>query len=280
MPADQANEIVVKTSRQLLRGSRARPILRDEPCGIRADDLADDPVETLETTMDSNRLRSVRTAESGFDALLLPLAGQSVPWGVIIVWLDRTADEFTHSLAKIVRMETGTALDHLHIIAALSHEATIDTLTGIGNRRLADAAITELQPGDAIILVGLDKLRLVNDTLGHAAGDAIIRAFAEWLSNGLHRDADMVARLGGDEFARIANGIGESSGAAEDRRRDRWMRTQPLSSVSIGIAVHDGDVPPTITLDRADSALYLAKEAGGNHVRRHGVLRTDGARRT
>lgn len=275
IPVDEAADIVVTTARRLLHGSHAQLVLRDEP---RSRLAGNDAVnESMAGAMTSNQLRIHRASESGADTLFVPLAHQDVPWGVIVVWLDRSIDDFTLSLAGLLKLEAETALEQLRRIAALAHDATIDTLTGIGNRRMADAAIEGLQAGDAVVLMDLDKLKAVNDTYGHAAGDGVIRSLAAILSSG-RRDADVVARLGGDEFLWIATGAGDQARALAETLRQRWVETSPRSSVSIGVAVHDGVIAPIEAVAHADTALYVAKDAGGDRVELYAPLRIAGQR--
>ena len=275
IPVDDAADIVVATARQLLHGSHAQLILRDEP---RARLVGEDGVnETMEAAMSANELRTHRCVDAGFDTLFVPLAHQRTPWGVIVVWLDRPLDDFTSSLAGLLKLEAETALEQLHTIAALALDATIDTLTGIGNRRMADAAIAELATRDAVLLIDLDKFKAVNDTYGHAAGDAVLRGLAACLSAG-RRDGDVVARLGGDELVWIAKGADDQARAMAEKLRARWIATTPRSTVSIGVAVHSTALAPADTLGHADVALYVAKDAGGDRVELYAPLHLAGSR--
>lgn len=154
----------------------------------------------------------------------------------------------------------------------LSHE---DPLTSLANRRAWDEAIgracaqIKRSAGErtlSVLLCDVDRLKEINDTLGHAMGDVVLRAVAELLRERV-RSADLVARIGGDEFAVLAVDSGEVDAAtlAEDLR-SRVESTQPggpgveAVTLSIGVAEWDGpdDTPDTLML-RADRRLYAAK---------------------
>ena len=134
-----------------------------------------------------------------------------------------------------------------------------DALTGLPLRAAAHDVLRGLRAGDAVVMLDLDELKLVNDTKGHAAGDALLTAVAEHLSRGV-RTQDTVARWGGDEFVIVLRSGAAAAGDVVERLR----RSAP-TEFSAGIAVHasgDGEA----TLARADAALLAAKRAGGRQV--------------
>jgi diguanylate cyclase (GGDEF)-like protein len=161
----------------------------------------------------------------------------------------------------------------------LRYLANHDHLTGLYNRRAMlahlEARLAAGQPGPvAALFVDLDRLKAVNDYLGHDAGDLFIREFAERL------DADpvessLVARFGGDEFVVILTApmdLSSSESLAQrlhDRLRDRVTIDSEIitRTVSIGVAVgFPGRDTPSDLLRRADDAVREAKHAGGNTV--------------
>ena len=159
--------------------------------------------------------------------------------------------------------------------------AEIDTLTGIANRSsfarqltalLADSRATT--EGVAALLIDLDDFKTVNDTLGHAAGDALLIEFAQRLV-GAVRPGDIVARLGGDEFAVIARSVGNREGCLLMAHRLLRSLCQPATiegrvlpcSCSIGVAESTGLGGDADGLLRdADLALYASKRAGRGRV--------------
>jgi len=167
----------------------------------------------------------------------------------------------------------------LHIRFLAHH----DVLTGLSNRAFfaekLDEAVARLQRhGEpfTVLMMDLDKFKNVNDTLGHPAGDQLLRETAQRLKSSL-RDTDVLARLGGDEFAIIQ--LGEESpreGAASLAARILKLISEPYdidghvvfvgSSIGIALAPENSDNSSDI-LKMADLALYAVKEAGRNDFR-------------
>jgi len=157
------------------------------------------------------------------------------------------------------------------------HQALNDSLTGLPNRtlllnRLDHALARANRRGSAVSLlfVDLDRFKLVNDSLGHAAGDELLIEVAERLQRCLRR-ADTAARLGGDEFALLLEEAGDLNAAGHAAQRVIDALSAPFNlsgrevftSASIGIAVGAGDDPDTM-LRHADMAMYRAKSRGKN----------------
>ena len=156
---------------------------------------------------------------------------------------------------------------------ALQEQALQDPLTGLPNRRLlldhAELALARLsrhQRVVALLFCDLDSFKAVNDTLGHPAGDALLREVAERL-RGAVRPEDTVARFGGDEFVVLCEGaVGDIQpfGMAE-RIRDAVVgrydvRGTPVSvGMSVGVATTERQVPVERLLAEADTAVYEAK---------------------
>jgi diguanylate cyclase (GGDEF)-like protein len=166
-----------------------------------------------------------------------------------------------------------------HVRDAESH-ALRDSLTGLPNRRLFDdrlehavANAERSGAAPAVMLIDLNRFKEINDTLGHAAGDVLLRETAIRLVEVL-RDGDTVARIGGDEFAVVLPDA-PLIGIRETARRLRRAIETPLEhdgvtlevGASIGIAVvpeHGRTVPAL--LRHADTAMYQAKRTGLGHV--------------
>jgi diguanylate cyclase (GGDEF)-like protein/PAS domain S-box-containing protein len=174
--------------------------------------------------------------------------------------------------------------------------AHYDALTGLPNRalfadRLDDALLDALQPGRSVGLVVLDvdRFKIINDNLGHDAGDALLCEIAERLKSCAPIDAT-VARLGGDEFALILPRPASTSWSADDVQTLLSGVTRPVHykgrqieiSISAGIAVAVVDGKNAEELHKcADLALYAAKrEGGGNSCRFHSRLRDAAERET
>lgn len=163
----------------------------------------------------------------------------------------------------------------------LEQQATHDALTGLPNRfglddRIAGAARRAGGRGTrcAVYFVDLDHLKTVNDTLGHGAGDQLIRATAARLRGCL---GDRVTRFGGDEFVLVADDLDSVEDAERLGRSIMEVTGEPVmveghpvrSSASVGVAVADGHVTADELLRRADVALYRAKGLGRRCVVRY-----------
>jgi diguanylate cyclase (GGDEF)-like protein/PAS domain S-box-containing protein len=158
----------------------------------------------------------------------------------------------------------------------LRFQATHDELTGLANRRrLHDVCEQLLDGGDstAVILLDLDRFKLINDSLGHDRGDELLVVIADRLRLAI-RPGDTVARLGGDEFAVVLAGPTDVYEAG--RIADRLLRLlgEPVQlgsqtvypSASLGVAVADGAATVSDLMRRADIAMYRAKAGGrGRH---------------
>ena len=162
----------------------------------------------------------------------------------------------------------------------LRYLATHDPLSGLANRAFFDDALARAillarrnQQTLAVMLLDLDHFKAVNDALGHAAGDMLLKGVAERLTSCV-RDCDVVARLGGDEFIILLSGTTNAQGAADIAQRILSALSKPISvgsteiaaSTSIGISLYpaDGEDPEGL-LKKADSAMYRAKERRGRY---------------
>ena len=159
--------------------------------------------------------------------------------------------------------------------------ATHDALTGVPNRALlhqrAEHAIAVSRRSGrllALLFIDLDRFKDVNDSLGHAAGDEVLREVASRLS-GCLREVDTIARHGGDEFVVLLEEIEEPEEVEQVTARMREVLAEPIAdrgaggmrTSSIGVALYprDGEEMPTL-IRRADRAMYRAKERGRNTV--------------
>ncbi|HEY2276330.1 MAG TPA: EAL domain-containing protein [Steroidobacteraceae bacterium] len=166
----------------------------------------------------------------------------------------------------------------------LHHLASHDSLTGLPNRMLLDDRITQtIAQADrqshefAVLVIDLDRFKIVNDSLGHRAGDELLREVAQRLKSAV-RTVDTTARLGGDEFVILLGAPITEAEAFEVAHRVielmepsmRLLGIDVHTSPSIGMAFypHDGRTADTL-LARADAAMYTAKERGRNNVQRY-----------
>lgn len=195
---------------------------------------------------------------------------------VTCVTIDREEDQIfivtvqdmterNEALARALRSET-----------ELAHDAFHDRLTGLPNRALLGERLktaidrTPSERMAAVLFVDVDAFKNVNDTLGHSAGDVLLKEVADRLRANT-RQTDCIARVGGDEFIVVLNDVADVECIAEIARQLGRAVAQPIRvretdlkvTCSIGIAVIPNDGNDAETLIRnADTAMYEAKRAG------------------
>jgi diguanylate cyclase (GGDEF)-like protein len=209
------------------------------------------------------------SASGGFRTVLfLPLRGSAAPIGALALGFDRDVealDPFASYMALTFTTQAGLAFERLEVTKLLLDATLRDELTRLGNRRRVESGLRELSRGDAVVLFDLDHFKRLNDTQGHAAGDAALRAFAAHLKLAL-RGEDWAARYGGDEFLAVLRGAAADAHAIIDRLAASWRETSPPTTFTAGVALHWGDESPAETLARADRALYEAKRSGRDRI--------------
>ncbi len=158
--------------------------------------------------------------------------------------------------------------------------AFYDELTGLGNRRLflerLDQGLKAARRTNnpiALVYIDLDYFKQLNDTFGHAAGDALLQTFGSRLAQQV-RETDTVARLGGDEFTMILTEVQPEAMPAFMERLYQQLKEPVLvannqlwrPSASIGVAISQMDDSPDSLMQRADAVLYRVKQQGRNNV--------------
>ncbi|MEO5689636.1 MAG: PAS domain-containing protein [Burkholderiaceae bacterium] len=227
------------------------------------------------------RREQLRAALGGerveFEVVSLTLAG---PRNLQTAYIpDRRADGRVHGIFTLAT--DVTALKdierELHLLAR------VDTLTGLANRRQFDELLEQalarcrrVRRPLALIFLDIDHFKTINDTHGHAAGDAVLKEFAARLQVNL-RETDVAARLSGDEFVVILDGLGARDEAAavankllQAIRATMVVGDQRLEvTASMGMAYLDGtgDIGAKALMLRADRALYQAKDGGRDCLR-------------
>lgn len=195
-------------------------------------------------------------------------------------WLNiRAVKDDSNTLTHYVGIFTDLS-EHEEAERRLDYLSNYDVLTGLPNRVLLqdrlDRAVARAQRGEqalAILFLDLDRFKLINDSLGHAAGDLLLKGAAGRLRECL-RESDTLSRISGDQFAILFENIVNVADVAVKAEELLQVFLKPFdifdheifSTVSIGITLcpHDGTDPGTL-LTNADAAMFRAKEKGRNN---------------
>lgn len=223
--------------------------------------------QTLESC--SARLNEPATAE-GLEAMVEHLSRETLNFRETAGAVGRHLDEADAEIARL-RKELERA----------KSQALNDALTGLANRRAFDADLDQISrtpaaPGQLCLVLGdVDHFKKFNDTFGHTLGDQVLRLVASVLGKGV-TDQISAYRYGGEEFALLcmtgpetAQATAEALRGAIEKLRLKDKKTgQPLSHItaSFGVATLVADETVDSLIERADKALYAAKEGGRNQV--------------
>jgi diguanylate cyclase (GGDEF)-like protein len=192
------------------------------------------------------------------------------------LWRELTEDQ--KELLKGVASQTAIAISHAQLFKAHEDNALTDELTRLPNRRaLAQRFLQTMQRARrhhewiAFLMLDLDRFKWVNDTFGHLNGDAVLAELAT-VFNAEVRESDVCARYGGEEFSIVLHETDVTGARAlAERIRTKVEQTTFAGGVrltiSIGVAATDDPDLFTTLLERADQALYAAKQNGRNQVR-------------
>ncbi|HAT41849.1 MAG TPA: GGDEF domain-containing protein [Rheinheimera sp.] len=265
-------------------------------------------VEQLQTTLDLQQQLQMVSMAAG---KIVPLCGMSLQTGVgefaapgsvrgdyeyrsMLVLHEQCLGEVIYSSdqaisplsqRRLMELESQWlfALRNALVVTRLQQLALRDTLTGLGNRRYFDEAFARsLQLAErknqqvALVLLDLDNFKQVNDNFGHHAGDDVLLAVADAMRNTL-RASDTLFRFGGDEFAVLLCGEDAQSVELVAHRLVKSISSHHQCekfnvSASAGLACYrTADTDKTL-FGRADAALYQAKLAGKNAVRKEETL--------
>jgi diguanylate cyclase (GGDEF)-like protein len=218
--------------------------------------------------------------------MVAPLSYAGKVFGVLTAINQAGDAEFgRHDLIlhEAMANQAAIAIENARLFEEVQRLAVTDDLTGLKNRRgFFDVARRELERATrtgrplSALMLDIDGFKRVNDTYGHAVGDEVLRHLAERCRRAV-RDIDLVGRYGGEEFAvllpetdlktalEVAERVRSSIG---DTPFDTEVGPLPIR-VSVGLALLEDDSEQTVEslLDRADTAMYLVKQAGGDDVR-------------
>jgi diguanylate cyclase (GGDEF)-like protein len=210
----------------------------------------------------------------------VPLPGETGPLGLLTIFTRqsgyRFGEEETRELEELA-IRAGPAIENARRFREARQLADLDALTGLHNRRYFHETLARevarahrYQRNLALVIFDLDDFKAINDRIGHLAGDGVLAEAAERVRD-VVRSADIACRVGGDEFAVI---LPESQLADADqlyRRLQKAVASRPLGeagalNISAGVAELRPDDDSISFFQRADNALYGAKEAGKGQV--------------
>ncbi len=230
--------------------------------------LEDNPLHIAITSGDVYNEEGAFTCKSGFLMAVMiacrPVFKDDVMDGAVIAFRDVTEQKkYLQSLETINKL--------------LETQATTDALTGVYNRIKFNTSLTmemarsrRYQSPLTLILFDIDHFKTVNDTYGHSAGDNVLKRLAKRVQANI-RETDIFARWGGEEFVILAPGL-SLMGAVQLAEKLRsnieesdFVKPRKIT-LSFGVAAFKEGDSSTILINRADAALYRAKESGRNQV--------------
>jgi diguanylate cyclase (GGDEF)-like protein len=212
--------------------------------------------------------------------LLVPVQRSGQLMGAFELYLQspRELKEDQIDLLLGVAAQAAMAISHAQLFQAQEENALTDELTKLPNRRhLAQRFLEEMQrarrhhKGMAFLMIDIDHFKHVNDTNGHLQGDAVLAELARILGSG-KRESDVAARYGGEEFGLILSETNETGAMTLAERIRAKVESATFAgglkvTISIGVAATEDESMFTSLIEKADQALYAAKQAGRNRVR-------------
>lgn len=251
--------------------------------GFSSDEVVGKEISLLDSTVEGERIGDVSMqvlAETGHWQGKLMLRCKSEM--LCPVWLG----------VSVVKEEGRLNEHYIYIISDMTERAEVqrrieflahhDSLTGLPNRLLLRDRIEQalVRAGRmnsclALLFLDIDHFKNVNDSFGHSAGDALLKEVAERLKACV-RDSDTISRQGGDEFVILLNDVRHSEAVAHVAETIRQCIAEPLllggqsfnPSLSMGIALYPDDAKDfDLLMQKADAAMYCAKQAGRNGYR-------------
>ena len=215
--------------------------------------------------------------ERGLDVFALPIRAGGHCQGVIAVHLGKRIDLLQQRVLTALNqigINLGRVLQREFETMQELRRATVDPLTGLASRLVVEDKLTESFADDvaedlAVAFIDLDQFKLVNDSLGHAAGDLLLRLVAERMASAV-QEGNTLARFGGDDFVLLCGRVAEAGVPIEATRSLLDSLAKPFRvedqdiyiSASAGVALGHKHRSPQELLSAADAARFRAKTSG------------------
>jgi len=242
-----------------------------------------EPVWVNDVTKDTRFRRAPLAVKAGLHgAFAFPIRSGNDTLGVMEFFslTSRPPDEALLQSTRAIGSQIGLFIARKHAEERIRHLAHYDELTGLANRSMFSQslshAIAKAQRNSmelAILFIDLDRFKNINDTLGHGAGDSVLKEVAERL-RGCLRESDTIGRLSGDEFVVLLEEMSQSMHCTEVAQKILAAIARPFTldtqefhlTASIGISTYPADSEDLQgLLKNADIAMYRAKELGRNN---------------
>jgi diguanylate cyclase (GGDEF)-like protein len=263
-------------------GERTRAALGLEPDEARRVAVAAPPNESLRALEVVYRYgdEAAAAGEPVRSAIVLPVRTATGALGSLGAYSRSTPADAAGAVARLERIahRAGPAVQNAQVFARARRMADTDALTGFNNHRFFHetlgrevARARRYERRIALVVFDLDDFKAINDRIGHLAGDAVLAEVAERVRT-VMRSTDIAGRVGGDEFAVMLPEAGRADAELLAERIMRIVASRPIANagtlyVSAGIAELRSDDTAREMFERADNALYAAKEAGKAQVR-------------
>lgn len=227
--------------------------------------------------------RRFSTNYNSNSCIIAPLLCQGRVEGVLNLADKMNADCFSFedvAIIELFRQLLGASIGNIKLFEKMQRQAQTDGLTGLTNHRtFYEILEKELRRSQryggliSMIMVDVDGLKKINDTLGHRAGDLAIKSISRKITDCI-RNVDTAARYGGDEFAVILPNTSLADAVVVAERMVQTVADTQISwdgepiklSISAGVGQYDGNFDPEDVTKHSDEALYTAKQSGRNRV--------------